>query len=624
MTIPAAPYRPATRVVSRSHGPLPFWFFAATLAATCHPTAAPAQEYGQWSWNASLGAASRGVTSSIDDVTSEDWRVDDLRVFVGVNGFVVHPAIAAFELGGDFSVQSETSGFNQDRSGYLGRVRILPQSAVPIEIHASRTSYDYGAESPGDPLFLRGAPDSITSVGGLLRVRRGLLAGMQAGFERTATDFLETVPRDGDNWEHAFANWSGESAGIKHLVLFDRRLTEYGNLGYTYDDLSMTIDERGEIGEHWDWNAVGSGFVRDYDYEAGPSGSTTLLRLRSHASRTYASSGLLTLRYDAGSTSADDAETTWTQQLFADLRLPIGSSWTISPYAGVNYAATDHVSATIPQVGVAGSWNGSARDAIIDVNGSLGVLSLDETIEENRETFDVEGTELAGSLGIMVAKTGEHGLSQRLDLAAARNEFSSAGEAITSLPNLGFGAAPSGFQDSGRVRLSLSKNLDARRLSMWAEYGVRRFEEEARQPASTDNTGTISDLLVSLQWNSSRAQLLFNGGSTEIDGTGGPQNIDFYAGSIAVRATRSLSLTVSWLHSNQDVELAPDITLDRLDARAEFAAGLLRLGARAYFTREERMDALAFDSTGLEFYLRRDFGGLLPIVSAPGRRGVVK
>jgi hypothetical protein len=615
-----APDRPATRDLSRSLGAAIVRVFAGVVIASGCASPLVAQQYGQWTWTASLGAGSRGVTSKTEGVTSEDWRVDDLRVFAGVNGFIAHPTIAAFELGGDLSVQSETNGFDQDRNGYLGRLRILPQSSVPVEVHASRTSFGYRVPD-GSGLRL-GAADSITSLGGTVRVRKGLFSGLMAGFERNATEFAAPEPRSGDRWEHAFANWSGESGGIRHLVLVDQRSTEYGDLGYRYDELSVTVDERGEIGDRWNWNAVGSGFVRDYDYDAGLNGSTTLLRLRGNATRTYASERLLTLRYDGGSTSAEDADTTWTQRLFADMRVPVGTAWTVSPYAGVNYIATDLASATIPQVGVAGAWNGSVRNVSLDVNGALGVLVFDESVEHGGESYDVDGTEVAGSIGIVIARTGAGGVTQRLELAASRNEFSSAGEPIPGLPDLGFRVAPTGFQDSGRARFSVARNLEARRLSLWAEYGVRRFEQEALD--GTSGTGTISDLLLTAQLNTPRAQLLFSGGATEVDSAGSLQNVDYYSGSLAFRATRNLSLIATWLHSRQDVDLAPDITIERLDAGAELAVGLVRLGARSSFTREQRQDALAFDSTALEIYVRRDFGGLLPIVSAPPRRGVIK
>lgn len=615
-----APDRPVTRDVPRARGVSFVRLVAVMVIGLGCASSLVAQQYGQWTWSASLGAGSRGVTSKTDGVTSEDWRVDDLRVFAGLNGFIVHPAIAAFELGGDLSIQSESNGFDQDRNGYLGRLRILPGSSIPVELHASRTSFGYRV--PDGAGLRLGAADAITSLGGTVRVRNGLLAGLLAGFERSATEFAAPEPRSGDRWEHAFANWSGESAGIRHLVLVDQRSTEYGDLGYRYDELSVTVDERGEVGRRWSWNAVGNGFVRDYDYDAGASGSTTLLRLRGNATRTWESERLLTLRYDGGSTSAEDAETTWTQRLFADMRIPVGGAWTVSPYAGVNYIATDLTSATIPQLGLAGAWNGSVRNVSLDVNGALGVLVFDESVEYGGDSFDVEGTEVAGSIGIVIARTGTGGISQRLELAASRNEFSSAGEPIPGLPDLGFRVAPTGFQDSGRARFSVARNLDARRLSLWAEYGVRRFEQDSRD--GTAGTGTISDLLVSAQLNTPRAQLLFSGGSTEVDATGSLQNVDFYSGSLAVRASRNLSLIATWLHSRQDVELAPDITLERLDAGAEVAVGAVRLGARSSFTREQRQDALAFDSTSLEIYVRRDFGGLLPIVSAPVRRGVIK
>lgn len=596
------------------------------VAAALLAWSADAQQYGQWSWTGSLGVGSRGVTSRSGGVTTEDWRVDELQVFAGLNGFVLHPAICAFEIGGDFSLQSETEGVDVDRNGYRGRLRVLSQSAVPVEIYASSASFGYGhdGEETEAPLFRRGVPDSVTTLGGTVRVRRGVLAGLLAGFETSSTEFVESTPRGGDSWERTYANWSGETRGIRHMVLVDQRSTTYGDLDYRYDELSLTIDERSGTEGDWSWNAIGSGFVRDYAYESGTTGSTTLLRLIASASRRYSSSRYLTLRYDGGSSSAGEADSALTQRLFGDFRFPAGERWTFAPYAGVNYASTEDARATIPQIGVAGAWRRTLGSFVVDANGSMGVLVFDESFTSNGETLDAEGNEFAGSIGIVVSKAGLHGLSQRFEVAGARNEFNAAGESIAGLPDFGVGITRPGFQDSARARYSLSKTFGSRRASTWAEWGARRFEREAVEVNEAVDSGTIEDFRVSIQLSSTRTQLLINGGSTTIDETRGAQNVDFYSGSLSVRATGRVSITASMFHSDQNVDLAPDIRLERLDAGVEFEAGLLRVGARAFFTEEERVAGIELDSSGVEFHVRRSFGGYLPIVSAPVRRGVVK
>ncbi|HSG69340.1 MAG TPA: hypothetical protein VLA12_02940, partial [Planctomycetaceae bacterium] len=85
-----------------------------------------------------------------------------------------------------------------------------------------------------------------------------------------------------------------------------------------------------------------------------------------------------------------------------------------------------------------------------------------------------------------------------------------------------------------------------------------------------------------------------------------------------------LSVNASYHHTNQDIDLAPDVTLDRIEAGVEFEIGLFRIAGSVFRTSELRQGGLEYDSTGFRAAIRRNFGGWLPIVSAPERRGVVR
>src|SRR6266498_3290727 len=68
------------------------------LVLTC--AVAAAQEFGQWSWDGSVSAAIRKYADRIEE-TQQKSTQNDYRLGLGVQGFVLHPAIAAFRVGVD-------------------------------------------------------------------------------------------------------------------------------------------------------------------------------------------------------------------------------------------------------------------------------------------------------------------------------------------------------------------------------------------------------------------------------------------------------------------------------------------------------------------------------------------
>ena len=56
------------------------------------------QRYGQWSWDALLGIEGRRSSNLINGERVSDYGSRELRLSLGLNGFVLSPAVARFRL----------------------------------------------------------------------------------------------------------------------------------------------------------------------------------------------------------------------------------------------------------------------------------------------------------------------------------------------------------------------------------------------------------------------------------------------------------------------------------------------------------------------------------------------
>src|SRR5512139_2365466 len=93
-----------------------------------------AQQYGQWSWEGTLGGTARSYRNSLDGArtASDDELSADLSL--GIDGFLGHPAVGRFRLLGSVGRVSYegTRRLGSQRWGVDADVRLLPQSRFPL------------------------------------------------------------------------------------------------------------------------------------------------------------------------------------------------------------------------------------------------------------------------------------------------------------------------------------------------------------------------------------------------------------------------------------------------------------------------------------------------------------
>ncbi|MFN3414211.1 MAG: hypothetical protein ACK42L_09155, partial [Thermoanaerobaculum sp.] len=149
------------------------------------PATALAQQFGQWSWQANFRAGGRSYENTSQGQLLSQYQEQALSLGLGLNGFVVHPAIARFNLGLDvvFSRYPKGMAVDNNRLGYSLRLGLLPESPYPIELFASRSRFEYQGLTALPAFTFVGTPEQTTSWGGRLRFRHGLLAGALLGFD---------------------------------------------------------------------------------------------------------------------------------------------------------------------------------------------------------------------------------------------------------------------------------------------------------------------------------------------------------------------------------------------------------------------------------------------------------
>jgi hypothetical protein len=572
-------------------------------------SSAAAQQYGQWTWDASLGAVQRSWQDSRAGVETEDRNENEAALSLGVDGFVLSPVIAPFRLGISGHVNNADASLNTRQMGYDARIRILPLSYYPLELFASKSTYDYSANN-SDPAFFTGTPDTATTLGGRLRLRRGLLGGTLLGFEQTAVSYIE----GGDeSLEREFAEWSGQSGKIQHNFNAEHRYWDVGRSGYAYDDYSVVSNERGPISERWNWDFNATAFQRGYIYGGDTVSTTDLANLFTQFNRTSVTGNTLSLVYSGGLNGDDTGIGLTSHRVEARYQHSLGVRTSITPYAAYGLQSAPAEDLRVAEFGVSAAWGHAAGG--FDTSFSGGVGYQQPRVSSSSATSTA--TQLSYSAGAAVSHGSDSTLREQLDFSYTKNDLTMAGRPTGDFPDYGAAFFGAGFEDNQSARLTLSKRIAAVSVDTWVDYRSTRTS-----PVSMEQL-EIKDLVYSLQITSRDIGFTASGGSTEVlDGT--DQMIDFVSGSAFYRPTRSLQFNAMYRSDVRQMQDGPDRDATRIEAGAQFQMGLLVLGV-SYFDSSFVDDAgIETSNKGLTATIRRTFGGTLPVVSAPVRRGTIR
>jgi len=575
------------------------------------PRDAAGQLFGQWSWDALLGLQQRSYLTEVEGRTLTDYTERSLRLDLGMNGFIVHPAIARFRLGLDtlLSNYSGTTAPDSDRWGLRAQLALLPFSRYPSHFHLAHSRYSYVLSSE-DPLVTTGLADTTSTWGARIRFRGGLFRGLAAGTERTETSFVDPEVRD-EVFVRQYLDWAGASGRINHHYRLERQYRRYGRTRYTTDDYTLTLDEHGLLSDRWRWDLSGIGFHRSFDYE-DTANTAQSARLRSRFVYTTERRDLVDLSYTGGLSHADAGPTANTHTLAARYVWHIGRALQLIPTASYTLQLAGDTSVHAPSMGIDLSWSHVRERYDLSLNGGLSGAWIDTSWDEGSQ----ETTVVAWSAGGTVGTGTEEHLRAELDLALAHNELRTVGGALVELPDLGTEYERIETQDGARARLTLRRRFGRWRLSTYVEHRRREQESFRISPIRVD-----ADVL-DVTFTGPRVGFTLDAGKTR-GRSDLRQDVRFFAASLHWTPLRYLTLRASYHTNVSEVSQGPDVDRQRVEGTAQLRFGRYNLLAQLW-DQAETVAGSRRRTRGALFALSARFAGWLPFVSAPQRRGVIR
>jgi len=570
------------------------------------------QQFGQWWWDAVIGGTGRSFENRVGDRQVSSFDQTDLRLGLGLNGFIIHPSVARFRLGLDLLVSNIDGGqqIDTNRSGARLDLGLFERGPYPATFFYRRQLYDYSGLTADDALRLLGVPDTTTTLGGRVRIRRGPLTGLLVGFEHEALDFL--LDRNGNEvQDRQFADWTAAGRHLKHHVRFERRNRDYGRVDLSFDDQTLNWDEHGTLGTDWRLDLSAVAVRRKVRVERADTVGIDTTRLFGQGTRTLAGGDLLTLSYNGGLSRADGSPSSDSHTVGIRYLWRRWSRWQINTFGDLSVQRGGTGSLLAPQVGASATWSDTLRGFDLAITGGGSYRLLDRQGTKGNDT----------ALGLLllanIARGEERTLRTELEVEVSRSELRRAGDTLDDLPDLGSSLNGVGTQDRYRARLSFSRR--------WRGIAAHAYTDWTRRSASDAllvDDFSATTLVHSLQLTARRLSLLATLGSTRVTaGTSSDQSVRFQSLSASYRPWRPLSLRGSWRSDQRTVSLGPNLDGDRIEAGFDLRIGALTLSGSVFETDERFHGAANRNNQGFRWTVTRRIAGLLPIVSAPRRRG---
>ena len=593
----------------------PWLLVAAAALLVTAPRHARAQQYGQWSWNGTLGLGQRSYDNSDGLGGRTEYDEKELRLSLGLNGFVLSPAVAGFQLGADvrFLRIEDPDRRNTVQWGGRGSLSILPLSSVPVQLYARHARYDFGREEQR-PVFTAGTPDYGTALGGRVRLRRGPLTGLLAGYDWSSLSFAEPGSRDQGRTD-GFLDWVAPLKGLRPHVRLERITDDYSQLSYSTRDWIGTYDHSGPVLGAWRWQLSAVGIDREATYEPAAPITTRTARLQTNLNRPVGTRGTLSLDYGFGYGSTGSGGSAVDHVGAIRYFLRAGSGVTVEPNVGWVSSRSGAYSSDGPRAGLNLSWSGRSGPWSSSVTLGGDAYQQRQTVDGHESTW----RGLGGSAGLSVAHEGPSALRQELVLAAATSQFRPVGAIDPEVPELGEGTLLARLEDRVSGRLTVSAPFGSTRTAIWGELERRRPTEGTSNPVRyTVDRATASLTVTGGLFNASVSA----GTSRLVNGT--DEQVDYAGGALSVRPLSWLALGGSYRYDRRTLVAAPDVDAFRAEGYAEVSVGAFRLRGSGFRAEEKVADGARRVNQGFTWSLFRAFEGWLPFLSAPPRRGVVR
>jgi hypothetical protein len=595
----------------------PSWPFIALLILLLGPSPASAQEFGQWTWEALLGLGGRSRDTLTDGQTGSRFDERNVGLSLGMNGFVLHPAVTRFRLGLDLQLTDTDTGqsLDTDRIGLHGNFELFPRSPYRGSLHFNRQLYDYAGAAADDPLTLLSVPDTHTTYGGRFRASQGFMAGSLLGFERSRVDFVGPAT-DEQVYDRQFYDWARLTEDFSHHVRLEHRFRNLGTVDVEYDELRFNLDESGHITPDWHWTLTGSAFRQDSEnFGLGPQRIDDY-QLRSRLVHDAREKDLLELSYEFGLTSADTRSSTESHGISATYKWRPNSMWHVGPIVSYAQISSDFEEIQAPRVGVIAGWDWSRLewDAGFIARGNYGV------IERDAAGMTQDESQAAGSLIGTLGHGTMEGLRKEFELEMDRNRLRVTQTGLIAPPGLGLPLPGLGTEDVLRARVTLGHQWDSQFLNAWGDWNRREAKE------LITNQDVVSETLTAtLQYGARRFDLKANLAETDLEvASQNDQSIRTIGVAAIWRPSRYVTLRSSYRLDDRSIALAPDIDGTQFEAGVRWQVGLLYLDATFLESNQRLSGGPETTLRSLTWTVSRRFGGWLPIVSGPGRRGVIR
>ena len=566
---------------------------------------APAQQFGQWSWDANAAADGEGYSNEVDGTEISTYEQQQLRLGLGVNGYILHPAIAAFRLGLGARLGNEQTGDSQD-TALDGSLSLFPRSFYPARIYAGFSQFEF-QQVPDETFALLSRPESQLRYGARFRVRKGWIGGLRVGLDSATTQFEDPRFRDEES-QDAFVSWTRGIGSLNHHYRIDREFRRYGTIDLETEDLIGTFDEHGSLFEDWRWDLTGNVRSRRTD-SSGRTNESEAQRLRTSTSRSTRWDGVLGLGYGYGSSGDDSSHSlsgTYSFKVRPDLRL--------QGQAAVTLQDSPTATAFGPSVGVAAIYGTRLAGIRLDTSATVSIGQLDVSGDE----VDTSSRFIGWDLGTSVSYGNADVIEAILNVSLAHNETQESGVARPELPDLGQ-VEGVGTQDATRAELILNRDFTVVQLRLDSRIEQIRSTDLSTREFEVDTF--TSGLGASTRWGSLHVQA----GSTRISQSE-DQEVRFLSAGASYRLSWFLSLRASYRQDQRQVVFEPDVNGTGIDVGASARVGAWEIEATYFHNEVELADGPSSQriNQGFRWSIGRRFSGWLPLISAPVRRGTIR
>lgn len=569
-----------------------------------------AQQFGQWSWQANFRAGGRSYENTSQGQLLSQYQEQALGLGLNLNGFLVHPAVARFNLGLDvvFSRYPKGMAVDNNRLGFSLRLGLLPESPYPLELFASRSRFEYQNLTDLPAFTFAGTPEQTTSWGGRLRFRQGVLAGSLLGFDASTIRFRER--REPQEENRAFFDWSGSSTRLQHHFRVDQQNRSYGLLGLKYRDFSATWETHGSLTPTTRWDLSLSGLERTF---GSGSSSYAQASLRQSFTHQTAAFWVLSAAYTGGYAHSRGSTTSLTHDLALRAQKNLSPGLDLAFDLGLARQEAGEYSVGAPRLGVTASYRVAGTLGQLSLSGttSSGWLAMQGPDHEQRSSF------LAYAAGLTLRSGSIQVLQGELELAYAKNKLRQAFEDVGPQPEPQALLAL-GTEDNRRARLTFRRNFGAWQLAAFSDWWQRETTPTLNLPrlqaTTLTHTFQVGFPLGNLALNAGQSQYLVVR----------KQELEYLSAVLSLRPFHFLGFTVSHRQDRRRLPGEPWLDSKRQEAAMTGYLGAYQFQLRAYRLEDRFSSGRPREDRGLTWTVSRAVGGWLPIITAPVRRGVIR